>query len=64
MFTIPADSVYAGIEYDISINVTFRGCAVQITSRDDDAILAEANDLDSIDEAMDYVRRELARTAQ
>jgi hypothetical protein len=56
-------TVYDGIEYDISINVTFRGVAVQITDRADDAILAEANDLDSVEEALDYVRRELARTA-
>jgi hypothetical protein len=62
MFTIPAESVYEGIEFDIEINVTFRGVAVQITGRDDGAILAEANDLDSISEALDYVRRELART--
>jgi hypothetical protein len=60
MFTIPADSVYAGIEFTISVDSTFRGVAVQITDRADDAILAEANDLDSIDEALDYVRRELA----
>jgi hypothetical protein len=63
MFTIPADFVYQGIEFDISINVTFRGVAVQITTRGDGDIMAEANDLDSIDEAIDYVRRELQRTA-
>jgi hypothetical protein len=62
MFTIPTDSVYEGIEFDIHINVTFRGVAVQISARDDGNIMAEANDLDSIDEAIDYVRRELART--
>jgi hypothetical protein len=63
MFAIPADSVYDGVEFDISINVTFRGVAVQITARGDGDIMAEANDLDSLDEAVDYARRELERTA-
>ncbi|MGO9154387.1 hypothetical protein [Mycobacterium sp.] len=61
MFTIPADSVYAGVEFDISITVTFRGVAVRITGRDGGDIMAEANDLDSVDEAMAYVARELGR---
>lgn len=56
-------TIYDGIEYDVNIAVTFRGVAVQITAHDTDDILAEANDLDSVDEAIDYVRRELQRTA-
>ncbi len=46
-FDVPADSVYAGIEYDIGIAVTFRGVAAQITARGtfDGDVMAEANDL-------------------
>ncbi|BBX63208.1 hypothetical protein MSAS_23820 [Mycobacterium saskatchewanense] len=44
-------------EYDISINVTYHGAAVQILDRSTDEIIYEQNDLDDVDAAIDYVVR-------
>jgi hypothetical protein len=47
-------------EYDILINVTYRVVAVQISDRSTDQITHEQNDLDDIEEAIDYIRRTIS----
>lgn len=44
-------------DYTVSITVVDDTYAVQIVDNDTDAILAEANDLFTMDEALDFVRR-------
>lgn len=44
-------------EYDILINVTYHGVAVQISDRSTDQITHEQNDLDDVNAAIDYVVR-------
>lgn len=50
-------------EYDILINVTYRGVAVQISDRSTDQITHEQNDLDDVDAAIDYVVRTIKEDA-
>ncbi len=63
-FEVPEDSVYYGVEVDIVITATFQGIAIQITAQGthDFDVMAEANDLASIDEAAQWLARELKRT--
>lgn len=44
-------------EYDVLINVTYRGVAVQISDRTTNSITHEQNDLDDIYGAIDYIAR-------
>lgn len=50
-------------EFDITINVTRRGVAVQISDRSTDQITHEQNDLDDLREAIDYIERTAAVSA-
>lgn len=47
-------------EFDITINVTHRGVAVQISDRSTYQITHEQNDLDDLRDALDYIERTTA----
>lgn len=44
-------------EFDITISVTYRGVAVQVSDRSTNQITHEQNDLDHLREALDYIER-------
>lgn len=44
-------------EFDVSITVTHRGVAVQISDRPTNQITYEQNDLNDLREALDYIER-------